>query len=572
MELLDLIRSIQTVSMESSINVCDAIVSMIDKNELIKEYDDESIFDDIIMESMMIFMESKNRERDKTPRNEISKWMEKNNLWYTGNNPNKKKLSNRIYHFLQQHDFNPSDGTYRTDIKLENGSYKRIKLNIEINGRVPLTQREKDIIERWKKYYVTKNEKGNLSFDWYAIRKAGPNKEETDLMDKLQSVEALHGGDNAFYNGENDEIYLSSVTLKDKQNISQLTLKHEEGHAYDMQDNDKSAMELQEINKIKNDSLKYKKDADKIGMRSNDHDIKDTESYADVYSVKHAKIRTKDNSVRNVSNKELLKHFQHTDRLLASKELSSGIDDCIVDVNKVMETCDILLENNGGMLKYLVNLTDRVQNIGKSVEKINNKQKEIDTELSLLDKTDDELKKLRDDTRRHIDLLGNGQWCKDIVNELSNKLDIIEDFLDGFKPVNVEKHKESLNKSLQRTKDQEKQFLKKLQNRPHFGKAGFEKAVSSGILTLTISNKDIDEIVSKAKTREEADSMILNKMKPMIKRLRVKLNITKKQLEEIKKMDVKIKDTSTRVRYEFAKKYIKEYFDVFADEFDLYMD
>lgn len=572
MELLDLIRSIQTVSMESSINVCDAIVSMIDKNELIKEYDDESIFDDIIMESMMIFMESKNRERDKTPRNEISKWMEKNNLWYTGNNPNKKKLSNRIYHFLQQHDFNPSDGTYRTDIKLENGSYKRIKLNIEINGRVPLTQREKDIIERWKKYYVTKNEKGNLSFDWYAIRKACSNKEETYLMDKLQSVEALHGGDNAFYNDENDEIYLSSVTLKDKQNISQLTLKHEEGHAYDMQDNDKSAMELQEINKIKNDSLKYKKDAAKIGMRSNDHDIKDIESYADVYSVKHAKIRTKDNSVRNISNKELLKHFQHTDRLLASKELSSGIDDCIDDVNKVMGTCDILLENNGGMLKYLVNLTDRVQNIGKSVEKINNKQKEIDTELSLLDKTDDELKKLRDDTRKHIDLLGNGQWCKDVVNELNNKLDIIEDFLDGFKPVNVEKHKESLNKSLQRTKDQEKQFLKKLQNRPYFGKAGFEKAVSSGILTLTISNKDIDEIVSKAKTREEADSMILNKMKPMIKRLRDKLNITKKQLEEIKKMDVKIKDTSTRVRYEFAKKYIKEYFDVFADEFDLYMD
>jgi hypothetical protein len=31
-------------------------------------------------------------------------------------------------------------------------------------------------------------------------------------------------------------------------------------------------------------------------------------------------------------------------------------------------------------------------------------------------------------------------------------------------------------------------------------------------------------------------------------------------------MDVKIKDTSTRVRYEFAKKYIKEYFDIFIND------
>lgn len=561
----DLIKGINAAVFQSELCVMEAIINMIDKETLITGYDNECACADIIMESMIIFMESKNRVRDRTPRNEISKWMEKENLWYTGSNPNKKKLSNRIYHFLQQHDFNPSDGTYKSDIKLKDGSYKRIKLNIEINGKIPLTQREKDIIERWKEYYVTKNKNGNLSFDWHAIRKADPNEEETDLMDKLQSVARIHGGDNAFYNDENDEIYLSSDTLKDKQSISQITLKHEEGHAYDMKDNDKSAMELQEINEIKNDSLKYKKDAAKIGMRSNDHDIKDTESYADAYSVKHAKIRTKDNSVRNVSNKELLKHFQRTDRLLASKELSSGIDDCIDDVTKVMGTCNTLLEDKGLMLKYLVDLTNRVQNIGMSVEKINNKQKEIDTELALLDKTDDELKKLRDDTRKHIDLLGNGQWCKDVVNELNNKLDIIEDFLDGFKPDNVEKHKESLNKSLQKTKDQEKQFLKKLQNRPFFGKAGFEKAVSSGILTLTISNKDIDEIVSKAKTREEADSMILNKMKPMIKRLRDKLNITKKQLEEIKKMDVKIKDTSTRVRYEFAKQFIKEYFDELSD-------
>ena len=565
--MTDYIKILNNVIKESEIDVMNSIINYIDKGDLINEYGVESCVNDIFMESMMWFMESKNRERDRTPRNDISKWMEKEGIWYTGNNPNKKKLSNRIYHFLQQHDFNPSDETYKSDIKNKDGSNKRLKLKLEINGRIRLSQKEKDIVEKWKKHHLVKNEKGKLSFDWEGIEKnCQDDQEENELMEILHNLKYIHGGNNAFYHGDGDEIYMSIDTLKHKQSDSQISLKHEEGHAYDMKDNAKTDSDIKEINKIKEDSDKHKKDAAKIGMRSNEHDIEDSESYADVYSVKHAKIRTKDNSVRNVSNKELLKHFQNTDRLLTSKELASSIDECIDDVGRAMETCDTLLEDKGGMLKYLVNLTGRVQNIGKSVERINNKQKEIDTELSLLDKTDDELKKLRDDTKKHIELLGNGRWCKDVVQELNNKLDIIDDFLDGFKPVNIEKHKESLNKSLQRTKEQEKQFLKELGNRPFFGKAGFEKAVSSGTLTLTISNKDIDEIVSKAKTREEADSMILNKMKPMIKRLKGKLDITKKQLEEIKKMDVKIKDTSTRVRYEFAKKYIKEYFDIFIND------
>ena len=565
--MTDYIKILNDAIMESEMDVMNSIINYIDKGDLVNEYGTESCVNDIFMESMMWFMESKNRERDRTPRNDISKWMEKEGLWYTGNNPNKKKLSNRIYHFLQQHDFNPSDETYKSDIKNKDGSNKRLKLKLEINGRIRLSQKEKDIVEKWKKHHLVKNEKGKLSFDWEGIEKnCQDDQEENELMEILHNLKYIHGGNNAFYHGDGDEIYMSIDTLKHKQSDSQISLKHEEGHAYDMKDNAKTDSDIKEINKIKEDSDKHKKDAAKIGMRSNEHDIKDSESYADVYSVKHAKIRTKDNSVRNVSNKELLKLFQNTDRLLTSKELASSIDECIDDVGKAMETCDTLLEDKGGMLKYLVNLTGRVQNIGKSVERINNKQKEIDTELSLLNKTDDELKKLRDDTKKHIELLGNGRWCKDVVQELNNKLDIIDDFLDGFKPVNIEKHKESLNKSLQRTKEQEKQFLKELGNRPSFGKAGFEKAVSSGTLTLTISNKDIDEIVSKAKTREEADSMILNKMKPMIKRLKGKLDITKKQLEEIKKMDVKIKDTSTRVRYEFAKKYIKEYFDIFIND------
>ena len=98
---------INSVIMESSLSVLDAMMSLIDKNNTINEYSENSSFSDIFLESMMIFMESKNRERDKTPRDEIAKWMESNGYWYTGDNPKKKKECNRMYHFLQQHKFEP---------------------------------------------------------------------------------------------------------------------------------------------------------------------------------------------------------------------------------------------------------------------------------------------------------------------------------------------------------------------------------------------------------------------------------------------------------------------------------
>lgn len=561
-ELIESIRDVSNVSIESSINVCDVIVGMINKNDLVQEYDNECAFGDVMMESMMIFMESKNRERDRTPRNEISKWMEKHDLWYTGNNPNKKKFSNRIYHFLQQHDFNPADGTYRTDIKLNDGTYKRIKLNIEINGRVQLTQREKDTFNRWKKYYITKDDrKGCLRIDWYKIQRDDPSEEECDLMDKLRMVSAIAGGNNAFYESEADELFVSIDTLKGKQTASQFILKHEEGHAYDMKDNDKSKQDLEEINKTKQDSDKHRMEAAKKGMRNNSHDDDPAENYADSYAVKHAKIRTKNNSTRNISNNDLLKVFQSLDRILREDGQSISIDRVIRDIVDSIRHCDDIIKNTDGgrSFKKYVSLSDRVGRISTYVGHIENKQKEINNELSILDKTDSELMELRKELESQLkrqEVIRD----RDKYNELDNLLDSVNDFLDGFKPADVAEYKRVLQKQLQRDKNFEERMLKLRSNKPLYSR-GYQGALSGGKIGLSLSNKDIDEIVSTAKTKKEAETMILNKLTPVVKRIRDKLVKTKSSLEETKKLDNRIKDVSTRVRYEFAKKYIKEYFE-----------
>lgn len=572
--MTDYIKILNDVIMESEIDVMNSIINYIDKGDLVNEYGVESCVNDIFMESMMWFMESKNRERDRTPRNDISKWMEKEGLWYTGNNPNKKKLSNRIYHFLQQHDFNPSDETYKSDIKNKDGSNKRLKLKLEINGRIRLSQKEKDIVEKWKKHHLIKTENGKLVFDWLNILSESDD-EEAELAEILLNLRKIHGGDNAFYLGSRDEIYMSINTLKHKQSDSQITLKHEEGHAYDKKDNAKNDSDIKEINKIKEDSDKHREAAAKIGMRSNEHDNDESENFADAYAVKNTKIRTKKNSIRNTSNKDLLKFFERIDRCMRDGELTTSIDDCAKGINRLIDTCETALNNNKDSLfsfKSVIDLTDRVRAIGAAVERIHRRETEIDTELSLLGKSDDELKALAKNLQSTLTALKGSSGTFDTRVEISNKLDMIEDFLDGFKPSNIDKRKESLEKSRDRIKQKEIDHVRSLRNNSAFNKAGYDGAMSRGIITLSLNNKDINEIMSKAKTREEAESMILDKLKPSIKRIQEKLKATKKSLEELKKTNNSIKDVSTRVRYEFAKKYIKEYFDEFFGDSDLYVE
>ena len=70
--MTDYIKILNDVIMESEIDVMNSIINYIDKGDLVNEYGVESCVNDIFMESMMWFMESKNRERDSIPRHDIS--------------------------------------------------------------------------------------------------------------------------------------------------------------------------------------------------------------------------------------------------------------------------------------------------------------------------------------------------------------------------------------------------------------------------------------------------------------------------------------------------------------------
>lgn len=235
------IENIKTIETESAIAVCESIIGMIDKHELVQEYSENEEYSDVTMESMLWFMESKNRERDKTPRNEISQWMEKKGYWYTGDNPKKKKECMRMYHFLQQHKFDPSDETYESDIDNGKGGKKRLKLSVKID----------------EPHGAIENE--------------------------------INMGYNALSQASSHTITIPHQMMKGKQLKPQTVLKHEEGHIYSY---DTTGVG----HDVANDRPDIRKDIDDYkltGVSVNKHDDSVEEILADVYGIKHTKLRTK---------------------------------------------------------------------------------------------------------------------------------------------------------------------------------------------------------------------------------------------------------------------------------------
>lgn len=228
--------------MESTIAVCESIIGMINKHEAIQEYaTNNEDLSYVIMESMLWIMESKNRERDKTPRNEIAQWMEKKGYWYTGDNPKKKKECMRMYHFLQQHKFDPKTETYESDIDNGKGGKERLILAVKID-----------------------KPHGNIE-------------------------NQVNMGYNALSKGGNHTIIIPQQIMKEKQIKPQTILKHEEGHIY-------SYNTTSGGHDVANDRPDVRKDIDDYkasGVTVNKHDDSVEEILADVYGIKHTKLRTK---------------------------------------------------------------------------------------------------------------------------------------------------------------------------------------------------------------------------------------------------------------------------------------
>lgn len=275
------IENIKAIEIESAISVCKSIIEMIDKHETVQEYANNEDLPDIIMESMLWFMESKNRERDKTPRNEIAQWMEKKGYWYQGDNTKKKKECNRMYHFLQQHKFDPKTETYEPDIDDGKGSKKRIKLIIDPK----ISKEDKDFYLRYKDAMM------NNTAEWKRL----PHETRSKVLRIYNTISFFNNieqGGNAAYTNVDQSIKIGAKELKGKQIYSQFTIKHEEGHADSHHHKGGSGFFNEELpnDHPANIALKQHKNA---GKYVSEHDDSTEELMADLYAALHGQKRTK---------------------------------------------------------------------------------------------------------------------------------------------------------------------------------------------------------------------------------------------------------------------------------------
>lgn len=325
------IDKINEVIMESQIKTCDSIIDLIDKLETIMEHDTDSATCDVVTESMSLFMEYVSKDKD-----EITKWMAKNGHWYEGDNPKKKKECMRMYHFLQQHDFHPSDGTYRSDIDDGKGGKKRIKLNIDKDPRLNL---DKDDAKFLKSIKSKKDDELSES----------DKQRRGELSEKMSLDNVVLQGKNAYYDPYSKSINMGSKELKGKQVGSQNTLKHEEGHA-DSDLRRTGPFNLPANMRLPNDhpaniALRKHKAS---GKYVNSHDDSTEELMADLYAAMNGSIRTKNwgknkttrkftkNDIRRSFNKllkdtsEVLKIQEYYQRLIKWHDVYvNGVPDMI---------------------------------------------------------------------------------------------------------------------------------------------------------------------------------------------------------------------------------------------------
>ena len=505
-ESIDFVKSI---TMESSLSVMDTMINLIDKNNVITEYTENDDITDIIMESMMIFMESKNRDRDKTPRNEISKWMEKKGYWYTGDNPKKKKECMRMYHFLQQHKFDPKDETYESDIESDNGKRKRIKLAIDYDDSDP---------------------------------DSNPNK-------NIRNSELK---DNAWYSRATKSISIGSPMMKNKQQLSQFILKHEEGHA---NDHDKQQSEDKNIKNIKNAANQFLNDTKKTGQFVNSHDTDSAELYADLYGAKHSKIRTKGAGEKHG---QTTRNFKRKDVEKAFNKLSHMLNESTDYLSNCKRFYDNLIDNLEGLGHLEMNKYSNFRNfdIGSPSAMIKFRG------IFISNNESDEFISFIDDISELIDDIKMNKYK---VSKAKDEL---------IKLKTDEKDISAKQKEIDELIEIQSELIEELQsNRKSLIK--FKDRTGFNISHSTVLN--IERIITKyrgtkMKDIPEQDKKIVqdfldNTIMPKINKRLDEIEFETKSAKKLKETIGKGMEHSTKMRHDFVKKFIKEYFEALYDDY-----
>ena len=574
--VLDSIMNIDAVAQEADMNVVYSLMDVIDKNELIQEYSEDEAFPEIFIESMMWYMESKNRERDKTPRNEIAQWMEKNGYWYTGDNPKKKKECNRMYHFLQQHEFDPKDETLKTDIKTGDSENKRIKFKID--NAMSITDSDKKFMREIANKYGKKNDNGNVYVDPFEIPYEDPNRERAmKLIDKYEANSTITQTKNAAYDIMDDKIIVSSKTLKEKQPESQFTYKHEEGHG-DVHNTDESnKKKIKEMEKIYDDARKYNKKFIKQGAEVNIHDLDPEENVADAYAVMNARKRTKNwgknKETKPLNSRDVLYIFRNMSNSLKSLDNSVNSEITKID-NKIKELHGLVGRDwkkedinyfNASSIEHIIDWNKQIERKINAVNKIipelekstseevfmkyMNKGDEIRNKCEEMKKSqnvnNDELKKLEDEYEniRTITSAAMSQLGKDNVD--------FEKYLNKEKS-EISKYK---NDIIERAGRRETTKLKDVKH-------------GSTIPGFSVTKELLIKIDNEAKSDvKKALKIVKSHYVPSIKRWIKSFEKIKQNLINIKNAHNDMDDISTQLRYEIASKYVKEYFEELSKDY-----
>ena len=406
---------INEVVQEATMTTCDAILNYIDKCETYNECETTKDFDEYVQESMMCFMEAVSKDKD-----EITKWMVKKGYWYDGDNPKKKKECNRMYQFLKQHDFRPSDETYKTNIDDGKNGKKRIKLTIDPNT---LTKEDKEILKKGR-------EEGEAT-----LRLSDKMKHHIAMTHQARE-NSIKTGNNASFSQKSEQIEMGSKTLKSKQYRSQQRLKHEEGHAdswFKGNDGKHKNKDLPSDHPV-NIALKEHKESGKF---VNSHDDSTEELMADLYSAMNSQIRTKNwgknKTTRKVTKAEIIKRFSDI-VMKGEKEIDEYF-------NKRFTNENIGIDQFKKYVKKHIDDWERYWARNKDREKLDHFYKGERTERGWQRVSSLLINDVSDGFRECIKIGGIGQAIDDDIHDAGYRS---EDFTEYMKRIN--KNKERIKK------------------------------------------------------------------------------------------------------------------------------
>ncbi len=555
---MNVFDQINDVIMESSMAVYDAMLDIINKRETINDNDPSNEFDNIITESFQIFVEYVSKDKD-----EITKWMDKKGYFYTGDNPKKKKECLRMYNFLKQHDFRPSDETYKTNIDDGKGGKRRLKLTFEAN----------------------KNEtglEGTVFSDKNRLRPSGSKTPEQRMWEEI-----IKRGENASYSASidkrtgkaiNEEILIPAKTLKQKQYRSGFTIKHEEGHAANRYHNNRHLSDAD-----RPDLRKAIDDYKATGKKVNSHDDSVEEMSADEYAAKHTKIRNKNAGKKGASNTrkikahEIEKHFNNTSVFLidnAKRQITSTRSivkklkyfENLKSITNKKDTRSLLIMFNidtggvgetGSDIKNIAN--DYLPSLlnGENIPKIGNEW---------IKKCEDKIKYYEDSLKSEFDrykqekseIMYDHEY--DELEKKSRLTEITEDMTDA-----IRHYKKMIKRSKEHIKE-EQETLKE-----------FNRLMNDKEMKKRLSV--IEHIYNKEKDLSKDDLNEVNRLfneikatgyiKEWIKKLEEKIKNEQEFINDFKflKSTATKADSSDQMRIELAKRVIKEYFEEYLNDY-----